>query len=283
VASPTEDVVAPVQSSNHAVARLVSRAMAVGCATYAAAVAGLGVLLLSSTFLPIWVPLPLWVPGRLVLACAVGALMVIAAVGVFWRKTVVPSSAILMFLFLSWLLLLQVPRIIRMPSHELLWSGAAQLVSLVAGGWVLFASLASPTEGVGRWFRGDRGVRVARWMYAVALPMFGLHHFFDAPGAAEAVPAWLPFPLGWAYLTGAGHVAAGVAILLGIVPRLGATLEAIMISAFVLLIHVPGVVGAPKDGLQWTMFVAAAAIGGAAWIVARSYAGGAAFGEPADP
>jgi uncharacterized membrane protein YphA (DoxX/SURF4 family) len=118
-------------------------------------------------------------------------------------------------------------------------------------------------------------VRMARALYAVGLPLLGFHHFFDAPGAAEAVPAWLPFRLGWAYLTGAGHVAAGVAILLGIVPRLAATLEAIMVTVFVLLIHVPWVIGAPGDGLQWSMLFVASAIGGASWIVARSYAGGA--------
>jgi hypothetical protein len=64
--------------------------------------------------------------------------------------------------------------------------------------------------------------------------------------------------------------------LLGIVPRLAATLEAVMVSAFVLLVHVPGVIGDPGDHLQWTMFFAASATGGAAWIVAHSYAGDAA-------
>ena len=113
---------------------------------------------------------------------------------------------------------------------------------------------------------------MARYLYAVALPMFGLHHFFDLAGAAEAVPAWLPLRTGWAAVTGAGHVAAGVAILLGIVPRLAARLEAIMIGAFVVLVHVPGVIGAPRDGLQWSMLVVASVIGGAAWIVARSFA-----------
>lgn len=238
---------------------------------YAAAVVGLGVLLLSSEFVYVWVPVPPWVPWRHVLACASGALMLVSAVGLLWRKTVVPSSAILMVLFLSWLLFLQVPRIIAAPSKELLWAGGAQIATLVAGGWVLFDSFASKAESPGGRFRGGRGVRMARSLYAVALPLFGLHHFLDAAGAANAVPAWLPLRLGWAYLTGAGHVAAGAAILLGIVPRLAATLEAIMVSMFVLLVHVPGVIGAPGDPLQWTMFVVASAIGGAAWIVARSY------------
>jgi uncharacterized membrane protein YphA (DoxX/SURF4 family) len=196
--------------------------------------------------------------------------MLLSAVAVLLQKTVIPSSAVLACLFLSWLLLLQVPRIIGTPSKELLWSGGAQLASVIAGGWMLFAARASPTEGAGRWFRGARGARAARSMYALALPVFGLHHFWDLEASAAAVPAWLPFRLGWACLTGAGHVAAGVAILLGIVPRLASTLEAIMISAFVLLVHVPGVIVAPGDGLQWSMLVVASVIGGSAWIFARS-------------
>ncbi len=242
---------------------------------YAAAVAGLGALLLSGKFVYVWAPLPSWVPWRDVLACAFGAVLLVLAVVLLWRKTVVASSATLAFLFLSWLLLVQVPRIIGTPSKEILWSGGGQLASLVAGAWLLFAARASPTERAGRWFGGGRGARAARSMYALALLLFGVHHFFHAAESAQAVPAWLPFRLGWAYLTGAGHIAAGVAILLGIVPRLAATLEATMITAFVLLVHVPGVINAPADRLQWTMLVVASAIGGAAWIVARSYTAGA--------
>jgi uncharacterized membrane protein len=238
---------------------------------YAAAVAGLGVLLLTAQMVYVWAPIPKWVPGRTVLAGAVGAAMLLVAMGLLWRKTAIPASAAAASLFASWLLVLQVPRLVGAPSREVLWSGAAQLVSVIAGGWVLFASRTSSTAGRARWFRGDRGLPMALGLYALALPMFGLHHFFDLPGAAEAVPAWLPFPLAWGCLTGAAHIAAGLALLFGVVPRLAATLEASMISAFILLIHVPGVIGAPRDGLQWTELVVASVIGGAAWIVARSY------------
>lgn len=239
---------------------------------YAAAMAGLGVLVLTAQMVYVWAPIPKWVPARTVLAGVAGAVMLLVAMGLLGRRTVVPSSAAAAGVFTSWLLLLQVPRLVGAPSREVLWSGAAQLVSVIAGGWVLFASRALPSEGRGRWLRGDRGRQKARGLYALALPMFGLHHFFDLPGAAEAVPAWLPFPLAWGVLTGAGHIAAGLALLFGVVPRLAATLEASMISAFILLIHVPGVIGAPRDGLQWTELVVASVIGGAAWIVARSYA-----------
>ena len=88
---------------------------------------------------------------------------------------------------------------------------------------------------------------------------------------ATLVPAWLPGHLGWAYLTGAGHFSAGLAILLGIVPRLAATLEALMVSIFVLTIHVPGVLGTPRDRDQWTELFVACAIGGVAFLIAHSY------------
>jgi uncharacterized membrane protein len=253
----------------------VPRQTALSQGVYAVAVAGMGLLLLLGKFVYVWVPLPRWVPAEATLARAAGALMLLAAGFLFWRKAIVTARAatVLTLLFASWLLFLQMPRIVGAPATELLWSGAAQLASVVAGGGILFATVASPTEGAGHSFRGARGVHLARMVYsALALPMFGLHHFFVGAEAAEVVPTWLPFRLGWGYGTGVAHIAAGLAILFGVVPRLAARLEAIMITAFVLFIHVPGVLGAPNDALQWTMLFVASAIGGAAWIVARSYA-----------
>src|SRR6266702_5042395 len=139
-----------VAARNGVVAGLAFRVARVGHAMYAAAVAGLGALLLSGKFVYVWAPLPSWVPWRDVLACAFGAVLLVLAVVLLWRKTVVASSATLAFLFLSWLLLVQVPRIIGTPSKEILWSGGGQLASLVAGAWLLFAARASPTERAGR-------------------------------------------------------------------------------------------------------------------------------------
>ena len=93
-------------------------------AAYAVAVMGLGVMLLSSTFIYVWAPVPRWVPGRDGIAVGAGLGMLIAAAGLMWRRTVVASSALLTLLFLGWLLLLQVPRLAGAPSRELLWSGA---------------------------------------------------------------------------------------------------------------------------------------------------------------
>jgi uncharacterized membrane protein len=114
------------------------------------------------------------------------------------------------------------------------------------------------------------GMRIARFLFAVSCLELGLSHFVYAEGTASMVPAWLPDRLGFAYLTGAGHFAAGVAILFAIFPRLAATMEAIMISLFVLLVHLPGVASEPASRLKWTMLFVATALAGSAWAIARS-------------
>jgi uncharacterized membrane protein YphA (DoxX/SURF4 family) len=84
------------------------------------------------------------------------------------------------------------------------------------------------------------------------------------------IPAWIPAHLGFAYFTGACHFAAGLGILFGVFPRLAATLEAAMISLFVLLLHIPGAVADPSSRMMWTMVFVATALAGAVWANAAS-------------
>ena len=89
------------------------------------------------------------------------------------------------------------------------------------------------------------------------------------------IPRWLPYPMGWAYLTGAGQMACGLGVLFGgvlsgILPRVAAMTEAGMISVFGLLVWLPRVVAAPKARLPWTAFLITWAIGAAAWLVAAN-------------
>ena len=89
------------------------------------------------------------------------------------------------------------------------------------------------------------------------------------------VPAWLPYHTGFAYLTGAGHIAAGLGILFGVLPRLAATAEAMMISIFTFLVWVPRIVASPAPRLPLTELCISAAIAGAAWAIAGSLQGAA--------
>jgi uncharacterized membrane protein len=84
----------------------------------------------------------------------------------------------------------------------------------------------------------------------------------------DLVPPWLPYRRGWAYLTGAGQIAAGLGVLFSVLPRVAAYAEAGMISLFTVLVWVPAILAAPTGRLPWTAFFISWAIAAGAWVVA---------------
>jgi uncharacterized membrane protein len=179
-----------------------------------------------------------------------------------------PSTLIMTAYLATWVLLLQSPRLAHAPADVGVWLGLSENLVLVCGGWILFLSLAGSEHNLRPKFLADP--RVPRFLFGFSCLVLGLSHFVYADATAGMVPSWLPDRVGFAYFTGAGHFAAGLAILFATVPRLAATLEAGMISSFVLMVHVPGVSAAPASRLQWTMLFVASALAGAAWVVAGS-------------
>ena len=74
-------------------------------------------------------------------------------------------------------------------------------------------------------------------------------HLADEKETAALVPVWLPAHVAWVYLTGAASIAAGLAVLLGVWARLAATLSAVQIGVFTLLVWAP-VVAATGAGVD---------------------------------
>ena len=153
------------------------------------------------------------------------------------------------------------------------WLGLGEITVIVAGAWLLFLTRARADAGSGAKPPAWRpGVIAARTLYALSLPAIGLAHFVYVAETAEFVPEWLPYPVFWAYLTGAGNLAACLGILLGILPRLAATLEAGMLMIITLLVWLPGAIAAPGDS-SLTPLLMSTAIACGAWVVADSYLG----------
>jgi uncharacterized membrane protein len=248
------------------------RVIGIGHLLLALGLAGIGALSLGSgDFAYVWQPVPMWVPGREFLAYASGILLVAGCIGLLLKRTAGLAAFIVAAYVLLWVLVLQVPRVINAPGDMGMWLGMSLTLILMAGGWILFASLAGPQDRIGRSFiTSENGMRVARFLMGAGCFGCGLSHFVYTAATASMVPAWLPDRVGFAYLTGAGHCAAGIGLMLAIFPRLAATLEAAMLSLFVLLIHIPAVVAEPGSRMYWTMAFIASAYAGSVWNAARS-------------
>ena len=252
----------------------MTRTQQPGRMLFAVGMIGLGILaLVYGDFAMVWQPVAEWVPGRMALAYGFGVIMLVGGVGLLFRAMVAYSVRLLFPYLIVWMLL-KVPALVVAPKMEAVWLGFGELAVLMTGGWVLFARLASLPEGSWLAFlTGEKGIRAARILFAISLLPIGLSHLVYVKQTAELVPAWLPYPEGWAYLTGLGQIASGLGVLFSILPRLAARAEAGMISLFTLLVWGPKIAAAPTARLPWTAFFISWAIAAAAWVVSQNITG----------
>lgn len=231
---------------------------------FASGIIALGVIgLVFHDFALVWGPLPSWVPWHTALAYLCAVVPLVAGVALLSRRTWAAASLVLFVYVALWWLLIKVPGIFRSPLTEGRWLAAGMTGLLLSGAWTLFADVGEEFS-----LGGERGLRFARLFFGLALIPVGLSHFAYLSITIGLVPSWLPFRMGWAYLTGAAHIAAGLGVLFGILPKLAAQLEAAMLAIFTILVQVPAVVAAPAIRRNWTELWVSFALSAAAAVVA---------------
>jgi uncharacterized membrane protein len=236
---------------------------------FAIGMIGLGILaLIYGDFAMVWQPVPQF-PGRTAVAYTSGVIMLLGGIGLMFEATAVWAARVVFPYLIAWNLL-KVPALVVAPGMEAVWLGFGELAVLTAGGWFLFATLGEVQESPLVVVTGERAMQFAKMFFAVWLIPIGLSHILYVKATADLVPAWLPYREGWAYLTGAGHIAAGLGVLFGILPRVAAFAEAAMIGVFTLLVWAPRIVAEPKARLNWTAFFISWAIAAGAWVVAQN-------------
>jgi len=197
-------------------------------------------------------PIPEWVPGHDAIAYLTGAFLLVVGLCILIGRWLREAATALAIMLLVWFLLLFVPRLVANPFGSA-WTGAFETFALVGGAWLL----------------AERSPKIlGRLCFGVSLPVFGISHFVYHDFVASWVPKWIPFPLFWAWFTGAAHFAAGVSILTLVKARLAATLAGIMYGSWVLLVHIPRVMATPRDAFEWNGIFVATALCGSALIVA---------------
>lgn len=235
---------------------------------FASALVALGITgLANGDFALVWQDVPPHLPGRTMLAYACAIIEVGAGLGLLLPRTVRPASRIALGFMALWMVLLVVPRVAVAPLDAGAWGSVGEIGAMTAGAWVLFA-----THGTARPAVGATGVRAARWLLILALACLGQEVIVDAVAAGDQVmQPWLqrlPWPAGWAILSGVCSIAACLALLLGIRRRLAATLEAAMVVLIGLAYWAPVL---HTGRTATTAFIVTLLVAAGTWLVADTY------------
>jgi hypothetical protein len=244
-----------------AAAPTVSDMRIVEFARYSLGVAAASLAVLTLTYgelAPLGQVLPARFPGRDVWVYGPALVLLIAGAGPCFARTTLTSVLAIGGYYALWVLS-GIPPILAKPLSIGSWYGFCEALTALAGAWILYAVLRR--QGSDQPGASARAVRVAQVLFGLTCCFYGCSHFAYAEYTASMVPTWLPDRLGFAYFTGLGHLAAGMGIALGILPRLAATLEALMMSSFGLLVWVPSFWANPRPkwatppASQWSELV----------------------------
>jgi uncharacterized membrane protein YphA (DoxX/SURF4 family) len=216
-------------------------------------------------------PVPKHFPDRTTLAYAAAAFMFVAGAAVEWRRTAAWGAAALTAYYSLIVVILMNGAVVLAHSEEFgAYSGLAEQLAIAAGALIVYAANARIDAAL-----AARLTRLGQLAFGVCALLFGGAHFFYMNLTAPLVPKWLPPSQEfWAYATGIGHIAAGLAILTGVRARLAAILLTAMYASFTPLVHAPMLQADPSSHWIWAENALNLALIGAAWVVADSLAHG---------
>jgi uncharacterized membrane protein YphA (DoxX/SURF4 family) len=201
------------------------------------------------------------------LGYAAALLPLVAGLALQWQRAALLGAAALFVPYCLAIISFDVPRGFTHPAEFGAWYGVMENSALAAGALIIctfHARLEAKTA--------ERLSKIARISFGICLIYFGLAHHFYLANTVSMVPRWLPpGQTFWAYATGAGHVAAGIAIISGVYARLGAMLLTAMFIAFAVLVHAPRIlITLPHDHFAWGENAVNFALIASAWVVAAS-------------
>ncbi|AXY73178.1 hypothetical protein D3H65_03950 [Paraflavitalea soli] len=204
-----------------------------------------------------------------VLVYATAAILVLAGLFIAIMKQVKTVALYFGLFLLLFVLAGHLPiRLIHNPGMLGAWTNALKLLGLAGG--ALMVSATFP----GKQTNGSLGkiALYGEYGFALMLLIFGIDHLVYAEFVKTLVPAWIPGPLFWTYLTGIALAASGLSIFLHFKPKTVGLLLGVMLLIWLVTLHIPRAIMAPAtdEGNELTSVFQCLAFSGMAFLYIRS-------------
>lgn len=157
-----------------------------------------------------------------------------------------------------------------LPTFSQISSTAAAMCSAVFV--VLLVGLFAAKRDIAQAHGLNKIVAMSNFCFAIPLAIFGALHLFGSQFVKGGVPAYMPWPMFWAYFVGCALVAAAISIASKVAVQWSALLFGLMMFSFVAMLHFPGALASHYDRIRWTIVFRESSFGGAALVLAGSAA-----------
>jgi uncharacterized membrane protein YphA (DoxX/SURF4 family) len=215
-----------------------------------------------------------WIPGLPVIAYVSGALLFAAGVCIVLEKKTREASLLLGGMLLMVFCFYHVPyEFVAGKNYFSLveWENAEKELAFACGGLVIAGRY---SQEVARPFFAflRRLIPSGTILFALMMGCFGTIHCLYAKEASGYVPAWVPNPVLWMYITGVALIGSGISIIAKIKVELVAFLLGAMILIWFIVLHIPRIIVSPVPylGSEVTSAMIALAYSGIAFVIAGS-------------
>jgi hypothetical protein len=218
-------------------------------------------------------PGPPWIPSAYLLAWLTGLALFAIAVFIPFVKLGRFAASLLGVALLLDILFFHAPGLLAQLHNPGPWTSTFELLALCGGAFVLVDL--TPADAPTKQLPDTITARLAtagRLLFAIALVVFAVQHFLYARFIATLIPVWIPGHLFWAYFVGVAFIGAALALATKVQARLTAALLGTMFLLWVVVLHLPRVAHAPRNGDELTSLLIALAMSGISFILAASFA-----------
>jgi uncharacterized membrane protein len=255
--------------------------LSLGRSFFGVATTASGVLqVITGDFVRLVPKLPVWVPASATLTYVVGVVLVGLGLAIVSGRMVRTAGSVLAAMILVVVVLLYAPAMVVNPAMDrpflrgFMWTNPLKALALVGGAAILVGR--SPHDSSRLLSPLVRGIGKLEPLGSILLAIFlvvcGMQHFVYSDFVTSMVPRWIPGQRFWTYFTGVALIAGGTGILVRPTARLAATLSALMIFLWVLLLHIPRAFAGPNHANETAGVFEALALSGVALMVAATRA-----------
>jgi putative oxidoreductase len=94
---------------------------------------------------------------------------------------------------------------------------------------------------------------LSRILFALVMLVFAISHFMNAAAMATVVPAWMPLPVIWVYLSGTALTLAALAFIINKKVKLAGYFLGLLLLIYVFVIHLPNVLSGDQNSVAMVL------------------------------